>query len=363
MIHPESATRAALFALALTCTGARADQAPLALTSTQIAALGVQWQAPRAVSAGAGATWSARVMPDPRAESALAAPAAGVVLSVPVAEGEAVRAGQVLAELASAEAPALAAQLQAAESAARLAREEATRDAQLHADGIIATRRLQASEQAAARATAELAAVQMRLRLLGLDAQDARSGRLRLRAPRAGTVLERTVSAGQPVQAAEVLFRLADVTRLWIELQVPVDSADFAAGDVLVVGATTATVRGVGARAAPRTQTLAVRAELAEAAGLRPGQWIGVRKRVDGGPSGAWQLPAGALVREQDRRYVFERHDAGFVAVPVQVLAGDAQHVTVTGALRAEVPVVVRGSAALKAAWQGHGGAGDGHAH
>ncbi len=336
---------------------AQANETVVAVSAAQIDALGVQLQSPRRVAASEAAPWSARVIPAPDAEWIVAAHVGGVVLKVPVSEGQQVTAGTVLAEISSPEVPELAASLYAAESAASLARSEYERDRQLHGEGIIAARRLQVSEQGHARAKAELAAVRMRLALMGLTPQDARDGRLRVRAPADGTVLERRITAGQPLASTDTLFRMADTRRLWVELQVPVASAAlFSAGQPLALEGVTATVRAVGSQASDGAQAVSVRAELpANTATLRPGQWVPVRV-TDTAVTSTWRIPSTALSREKGDAFVFTQVAQGFTPVKVRVLSSDAQDATVSGALSAEMKVATRGTVALKGAWLGHGG-------
>lgn len=346
-------------ALSIAClTAAQAKDANIAISAAQIKALGVEVQKPVAVASSASAPWSARVIPAPDAEWVVATHREGVVLRIAVSEGQVVEAGTVLAEISSPEAPQLGAGLQAAESALRLARSEAERDRQLHAEGIIAARRLQGSEQAESRAKAELDALQTQLKLMGLSAQDARDGRLRVRAPASGTVLERRITVGQPVAASEVLFRIADTRKLWLELQVPVAAAArFSPGQVLQMDKAEARVRAIGSQASADTQTVSVRSELISGtAQLRPGQWVTLQSAGQTAGAQNWQLPSAAISREGDQAYVFARRPEGFAAVAVTVLASDAQTATVSGALDADTLIAVNRSVALKGVWLGHGG-------
>ena len=88
---------------------AQANETVVAVSAAQIDALGVQLQSPRRVAASEAAPWSARVIPAPDAEWIVAAHVGGVVLKVPVSEGQQVTAGTVLAEISSPEVPELAA--------------------------------------------------------------------------------------------------------------------------------------------------------------------------------------------------------------------------------------------------------------
>lgn len=361
---PTLAPRLPLLLLALACTlattplaAAEPPPASIAFSAEQIKSLGIVTSRPVATTAAAGTPLSAKVIASPDAEWVVTAATGGVVVRVPVAEGDVVQPGTVLAELSSAEAPQLAAELAQAEAAAKLARSERERDRQLHADGIIAARRLQASEQAAAQAEAQLSAVQTRFRVMGLASADAARGRVLLRAPAAATVLERLAMPGQRLAAADPVLRLVDAGRLMLELQVPSSSVAFRPGDRLrLPDGREATVRQAGWAASDSAQTVRVRAALpAGPTALRPGQWLKVQRETGAGAV-AWILPTTAVVRRNEGAVVFAREPAGFRAVPVEVLASEGGSSTVAGALSADDAVASRGTIAIKGAWLGHGG-------
>ncbi|MGF1465435.1 MAG: efflux RND transporter periplasmic adaptor subunit, partial [Sandaracinaceae bacterium] len=122
------------------------------------------------------------------------------------ATGERVRRGQVLATLYSPEVFAA------------------------HQDLLVAARQLErlgeASEGARAAARASLEAAEQRLRLLGVpepELQDmaratAPARHVAIRSPFRGTVLEREAAEGAYVETGTPLYRLADLTRLWVQL-------------------------------------------------------------------------------------------------------------------------------------------------
>ena len=70
----------------------------------------------------------------------------------------------------------------------------------------------------------------------------------------------------------------------------------------------------------------------------------------------AWAVPVHAVVRQEDKAYVFARSAKGFVAVPVTVLDSAGQSIRVKGALAAGQEIAVTSVIALKAAWLGKGG-------
>ncbi len=333
------------------------------ISAAQVAALGVRLVAPQPAAEAGGLRFPARVSLPATAERAVVAPLAGTIETLQVGIGDAVRAGQPLATLFSADLGSLKAshlQLQAAE---RLARADRDRDAALFADGIIAARRMDETRSRHAVAAAQLAESSQRLKLAGAAAGEGGVGSaLTLRAPQDGVVLARSAGIGERVEAGAPLFRIARLDRLLLEVQVPVDAAAaLAVGDRLAVqgrGATaqaTARVIAIGVDAGAGTQSVQLRAELeAAGGGLRPGQIVEVEVRraaADG-----WSLPASAVVGEAGGSRVYLRTATGFRAVPVTVDGhGDGRSI-VHGALRASDQVAASAVIAIKGAFAGHGG-------
>ncbi len=328
-------------------------------SAEQMNSLGITLVAPLPATAATGGELTARVIADPDGEWIVAAQSDGVVVRLPVSEGDTVAAGSVLVELRSAEAPQMAADLIQAESAARLAVSERDRDRSLHSEGIIAARRVQSSEQMAAQAEARLAAARMRFKLIGLSMSDARAGRMLARAPAASTVLERFVTLGQRVNEADPLLRLVDADKLMLELQVPVASADFKVGDKLALpDGRAATVKQTGWGTNAMAQTVRVRAALPSgSSGARPGQWMKVQRLIVlSAEHSGWIVPASAISRDSGNAFVFLRVPQGFRAVPVEVLGSRDGKATVQGSLSDQSPIAASGTIAIKGAWLGHGG-------
>ncbi|MBA4287284.1 MAG: HlyD family secretion protein [Xanthomonadaceae bacterium] len=346
-------------ALLWASTAGAAGTEELTMTAAQIAALGVRLEAPQAAADAGTLHFPARVGLPAAAERAVVAPLPGTVETLLVGIGDTVRVGQPLATLFSAELGSLKAshvQLQAAE---RLARADRDRDAALLADGIIAARRMTETRSRHEVAAAQLAESSQRLTLAGAAAGDgAVSAVLSLRAAQAGVVLARSAGVGERVEAGGLLFRIASLERLLLEVQVPVEvAARLKIGDRLSVRNTQAAARisAIGVDAGGGTQSVQVRAEL-DAAGsvLRPGQVVEVEQRaaaVDG-----WSLPAAALVSDAAGARVYARSAGGFRAVPVTVNGRDEGRCIVSGGLRADDRVAVSAVIAIKAAFAGRGG-------
>jgi Cu(I)/Ag(I) efflux system membrane fusion protein len=163
-------------------------------------------------------------------------------------------------------------------------------------------------------------AARQRLHLLGLadvqiDAlatQGAPSESVPIAAPASGYIIEKNVVEGASVDAGMRLYRIASLTKLWIEAQVY--EADLA--HVRVGQAASATLDYLPGRTYdtkvayvypyldPQTRTAQVRLELSNKdLDLRPGMYASVTLGADLGPR--VQVPSAAIVYTGPRRLVF----------------------------------------------------------
>lgn len=357
--------RAAVLALGQLGSAFAADQ--FAMTPAQMQALGVQLQRVEAEPAKAdGPTYPARVVLPPRQELIVSAPLAGVIEQILVSENEAVRAGQPLVRLLSPELGELQLKLMEAASQHRLAAAALQRERQLFAEGIIPQRRVLEAEATAAQQSARQRQGEAALRLAGVDAGalgriaagTAVDSSIVLRARGAGTVVGLTAKPGQRVQSADALLQIADTSRLWLDVQLPLGSGSSPAArgiPVEVVGRPVAAVGQSLGLIASDSQTLTLRAEVRSGANLlRPGEFVQVRLPFT--QAQGYSVPLQSVVRQAEKSYVFVRTPQGFNATPVNVLASAGQTVRVTGALQPGQEIATGGVIALKAAWQGKGG-------
>lgn len=358
------------YAASLTALSAQgADE--FAVTAAQMQALGVKTQKLAPPGPIEGPAYPARVVLPPKQEYVVSAPLAGVVDQLLVAPNDPVKAGQPLLRLVSPELGDLQLRLMEAGTKGKLAQQTLQRERMLAAEGIVPERRVQEAEAASASNAAELRQAGAALRLAGMDAESIRrvSGggaiqdALLLRARAPGTVAELLARPGQRVPSAEALVRIADTSKLWLDIQVPVarQAQLPAKGAVIaVVGRdAAATPASLGGRVGD-DQTLTLRAEVTRGVTLlRVGEFVQVRVPFAAGVAGAaaaFAVPIAALARDGDKAHVFVRTAKGFVAKPVTVLAsaGDAAHVS--GELAAGQEIAISSVIALRAAWQGKGG-------
>ena len=322
---------------------------PIVLDAAQQARLGVRSSA--VLPAGTPSLLaSATVTVPPGQEVSVSAPFAGVVARLDAGLGDAVRTGAPLLLLAS---PALAEarrQLREAEFEARSAQAALQREQALHDEGIIPAARLQLTRMRQQTAQANWQSQISALKAIGLGpGGDDASGQIV--APRAGSVLDVQASVGQRVDAGALLFRIADLRQLQLDIVLSGEkAARLQAGDAVAIPSHEAQARVLGvSRSLDGAQQARARAVVTQPGRLQPGQVLQVQLRPQPPSSGAaWQVPARALLTLQGRSWVLVANDKGFVATPVQVLGSDDDTATVQGALQAQQRVASSGLAALR---------------
>jgi membrane fusion protein, heavy metal efflux system len=147
----------------------------------------------------------------------------GLVSRVSKFEGDAVKAGEVLAHVESAElgeAQANVSMLDAERSAAEL---NAQREAKLAERQLTTAREAEVAAVEAKKAELLLDAAEQKVAALGGNARvkhERMLGAHAVLSPIAGTVVERNVAPGQFVEGQLVAFKVANLDHLWIELDV-----------------------------------------------------------------------------------------------------------------------------------------------
>lgn len=305
---------------------------------------------------------AARVVVPSGRQFMVSAPHAGLASRIDVAVGDTVKAGQVLAQLAS---PAfLAAQREALQAANdhRLADSVLTRDKKLLAEGAIPQRRWEETRSVHDKHAASDNETRQVLSIAGMSPAEVErlmktqklSDRLEIKSPMAGLVLEVRITTGQQVDQLAPLFRVADVSRLWLEIDLPPEQVDkIAPGDVVRVTGSNlnAKIVGVGRQVLPNTHSVVARAELDNGEyRLYPGQTVGV-DLLHTGTGSVFRAPAQALARQAGGNFVFVKKAQGFEARAVEPLGQSGGELMLRGELSPEDEVAVQGVAAIKAKW------------
>ncbi len=234
----------------------------------------------------------------------------GRVVSVPVEQGQWVRAGQVLASIdrsvQSQQARSAAAQVDVARADAQLAQNNLDRALKLVERGFV-------SKADVDRLTATRDAAQARVAVAQAQYNEllARNARLNIIAPAAGLLLERNVEPGQTVGSGSgVLFRIAKGGEM--ELQARVGEGELAriatgvAARVVPVGGNqtyTGQVWQIEPTIDPQTRQGIARVALSYKPGLRPGGFA--TATINSGTVVAPILPESAIQSDSDGSFVF----------------------------------------------------------
>ncbi|HET7321751.1 MAG TPA: efflux RND transporter periplasmic adaptor subunit, partial [Longimicrobiaceae bacterium] len=203
-----------------------------------------------------------------------------------------------------------------------------------------------------------LQSAEQRLQVLG--AGHGEGGQFVVTAPFSGVVVARDASRGEMASPAERLFTVANLERLWIELDVyERDLTRVAEGQTVDVA--TAAYPGrvfagkvvyLGDILDPETRTVRARVEIPNPDRLlKPGMFANATIRVGGGGSLRVMVPRAAVQELDGRTIVFVPGDrpGEFRAVPVEV--GEALsdgRVIILGGLQTGAQLVIAGAFSLR---------------
>jgi membrane fusion protein, heavy metal efflux system len=344
----------------------------VALDSSGIAAAGIRTGIVQTISTS-GLMVTGAITYDANRVSHIGPRTEGRIIRMEADIGQQVRGGQVMAIL---ESPAVG-QVRAEQGEARallaIAEENYDRERRLEAQGISSRKELLDAQADLRRAEAALTSATERLRTLG--GGEGEGGEFAIASPFAGVVVEREASLGEIASPADQLFTVANLDRLWIELDVyERDLARVGIGqdvDVTVAAYPGRVFAGkivyLGDVLDPERRTVRARVEVQNPdRALRPGMFANATIRVGGGGSPRPVVPRDAIQEVEGQPSVFVRgdHPGEFRAVPVEVgeAVGDGQVVILSGVEPGE-EIVVAGAFMLRSelASGAIGEAGHGH--
>lgn len=297
----------------------------------------------------------------------VAAPVAARVAQILVKPGDSVTAGQPLIQLSSPELAQTRAELDAARARLELARRTLERKRGLAAERLIPERELLDAEAAATEAEAAHNVATAALRRFGGRAGEAG---LAVTSPIAGTVIERSVVLGQLADPSKTLFRVGDLSTLWLvahvferdAVRVQTGRSATASFAALPGRTAEATVRAIGREVDAASRTIAIRLDVGNRDGvLRPGMSATVALPLgDAGAAPVVMVPAAAVQRVGATWAVFVPHGNGaFEARAIGRGRDVAGEVEVLSGLTAGEQIVLDGAFLLKAeADKARGGAG-----
>lgn len=247
--------------------------------------------------------------------------------------GQNVQRGQTLATLNSTELSTAQLSFLKAYSAKILAERAAQRATQLFEADVIGAAELQRRETELAQAQAEMSAAHDQLVVLGMSETGIRkleesrtvNSQSFVVASITGSVIERTVAQGQVVQPADAVFTVADLSRLWVQAEIPEKQADLVKlGDTVRVQIPALGNREIAGRLVfisatvnPETRTVTARTEVDNRdRSIRPAMLATML--IQDHPKPRPVVPVDAVVREDNRDHVFvQKGEHKYRLVPV----------------------------------------------
>ena len=287
---------------------------------------------------------------------------AGRVVALQADVGQRVGGGQTLAVLESPEVGQLRAEGREAAALLRIAEENYARERRLEEQGISSRKEVLQFEAELRRAQASVQSAQERLRALGAGGGGGGS-RFTLGAPFPGVVVARDASLGEMATPDDQLFTVANLSHVWIELDVfERDLSRVTVGqgvDVSTAAWPGRTFPGrivyLGAVLDSAKRTVKARVEIPNPDGaLKPGMFANARIQVGGEGPPTVVVPQDAVQEVEGRRSVFvpgarpgefraqpvevgETLEGGRVAIRSGLAAGDRLVVSGAFALRSEL--------------------------
>ncbi|MGR9046879.1 MAG: efflux RND transporter periplasmic adaptor subunit [Gammaproteobacteria bacterium] len=307
-----------------------------------------------------------RVIVPPNNDYIVSAAQAGLVSKLEVAIGDRVQRGQVLAVINSPELLALQRQYLKAISEQQLAGAVYRRDKKLLAEGVISDSRWDQTRNRYGIANSVVNESEQLLQIAGMSeaaiqqlaSRRRLSSQLEVYSPITGVVLEKMAGVGTRISGQTPLYRVADIERLWLEINIPQERiGEIKTGDQVRVvhSSIKATISLLGQGVDPQNQTVLARAIIEDSHNLvRPGQSVNTQiiKAIEGL---AFKVPNEAIAQREGQPYIFVRNDQGFLIRPVRVIGKQDDESVISGDLTGDEVIAVRGGVSLKANWLGLG--------
>jgi cobalt-zinc-cadmium efflux system membrane fusion protein len=257
------------------------------------------------------------------------APISGPVMRIVVQPGTTVQKGDPLAYVSSPDFAEAVSNFRKADAAAHNAQRIADQDEQLFKNDAIARRDLEQAQTDAIAAAADREAALQQLRAIGVETntiEALQKGQAVavvegvIRAPLAGTVVERLITPGQLLEAgATPCFTIADLSRMWVMANVfESDLGDVETGDVAEVSTSAwpdafrGTVDNIAAEVDSSTKATAVRVVVRNPRRLlKKDMYVRVAIRSRREHTGLL-VPVSAVLRDEDNQpFVYVQNATG----------------------------------------------------
>lgn len=305
--------------------------------------------------------------------SQVGAPIASRIVRINAGPGQRVTKGTQLAVLQSTEIGKVRSENSTAQARLQLAQQTLERKRRLAGEHIVAQRDVQEAEAAVASAEADVRASRSSLQALGATDNTADSSQLSLRAPISGTVIERTALLGQLAEPAQPLFKIADLSTVWLSVHaferdaVRLQSGRTARVTLPALPGQTfqAKVTLIGKQVDAASRTVPVRIAIANTSGiLRPGMSATAWVPVGESSQKIITVPAASVQRIENQWYVFiPKSDDTFELRQVGRGRDLEGEIEIVSGLKPGETVVVDGAFLLKTEAEKARGEGKEHEH
>lgn len=331
------------------------EEGHIELTAEQIKTAGIELATAEPRQMSTTVTFPGEIRFDEDRTAHVVPRVSGVVESVKVDLGQAVKKGQVLAVIASQQISDQRSELNAAQRRQELARLTLQREKKLWEDKISAEQDYLQARQDFQEADINLANARQKISAIGASLSPSAGNRYELIAPFDSMVVEKHLGIGEMVNEASNAFTLSDLSRVWATFGVaPMDLDKVVVGRPVIVSAPdlNARVEGkigyVGSLLGEQTRAAAVRVTLANPQGAwRPGLFVSVEVAAEQS-SVAVSVPDSAIQSIEEKPSVFVRNAEGFQLTPVTLGRRDGGHVEIVKGLAAGTQVAAAGSFILK---------------
>ena len=284
------------------------------------------------------------VAPDVSRNVPVVALTGGRVVEVRARLGDEVQKGQLLLTVTSPDMSGAISDYQKFQADENLARTQLERSQILYSHGAVAQKDLQVAEDAYAKARVDTRTAAQRIEILGGDLNHL-VPLVEIRAPVSGTIIEQNVTNAAGVKSLDNspnLFTIADLSHVWVLCDVYENNlSQVHLGDKASVQLNAYPDRRLEGRVSnisslldPNTRTAKVRIDLPNTAGLMRPNMFATILMVSQGAQKRMMLPAGAILRLQDRDWVFLKlGDKRFRRTEVQAgpAAGDGSQQVLSG--------------------------------
>ncbi len=339
------------------------------ISAEQIKTIGIEVETISKHAAVPKFKFPARVVIPPNQVRMISTPVAGRLDSIDAGVDMTVQQGQVLAQLSGPAWQRAQFELVQAVKQLQFLRSTLDREQSLSADKIVSSKQILGTKNDYAQAQATVSEKRNALKLSGMSdaeidglaSKSELAASLSITSPIDGVVLEAFAVSGHAAEAMSPLFRLAALTPLWLEIQVPVAQVSrLREQDVVTVPPDLGTgkIISIGNSVDAANQTVLARAEVTTTdRKLRPQQVVEAEITPATQGEKFWGVHPASVIRHEGKGYVFVQTPEGFRAQEIEIQEETPELTIVGGPFDGTESVAVKGLVPLKGAWQGMGGA------